>query len=68
MGVSAGRERVGMRVAAHYEIHGNLPGLEAVPSDVREASVDRVVVGGAVVPGPAGGLAGNARTRDSGIG
>ncbi len=36
-----------MRVAARYDIHGNLPALESVLRDVREASVDRIVVGGA---------------------
>jgi predicted phosphodiesterase len=41
-----------MRVAALYDIHGNLPALEAVLQDVRQAGVDRVVVGGDVVPGP----------------
>lgn len=41
-----------MRVAALYDIHGNLPALEAVLRDVREADVDLVVVGGDVVPGP----------------
>jgi putative phosphoesterase len=41
-----------MRVAAIYDIHGNLPALEAVIADIREAGVDRVVVGGDVVPGP----------------
>jgi predicted phosphodiesterase len=41
-----------MRVAALYDIHGNLPALEAVLQDVRQADVDRVVVGGDVVPGP----------------
>jgi predicted phosphodiesterase len=41
-----------MRVAALYDIHGNLPALEAVLREVREARVDRVVVGGDVVPGP----------------
>ncbi len=41
-----------MRVAARYDIHGNLPALEAVLRDVREASVDRIVVGGDVLPGP----------------
>jgi len=41
-----------MRVAALYDIHGNLPALEAVLEDVRQASVDQVVVGGDVVPGP----------------
>ena len=41
-----------MRVAALYDIHGNLPALDAVLEDVREAGVDRVVVGGDVLPGP----------------
>jgi len=41
-----------MRVAALYDIHGNLPALEAVLEDVRRASVDQVVVGGDVFPGP----------------
>ncbi|HEY0514136.1 MAG TPA: metallophosphoesterase family protein [Thermoanaerobaculia bacterium] len=41
-----------MRVAAIYDIHGNLPALEAVLQDVRQAGVDRIVVGGDVVPGP----------------
>lgn len=41
-----------MRVAAIYDIHGNLPALEAVLDDVRSEGVDRIVVGGDVVPGP----------------
>ena len=41
-----------MRVAALYDIHGNLPALEAVLEDVRKAGVNRVVIGGDVVPGP----------------
>jgi putative phosphoesterase len=41
-----------MRIAALYDIHGNLPALEAVLDDVRRVRVDRVVVGGDVVPGP----------------
>src|SRR5215208_1664628 len=41
-----------MRIAALYDIHGNLPALEAVLDDVRRAGVDRIVVGGDVVPGP----------------
>jgi putative phosphoesterase len=41
-----------MRVAALYDIHGNLPALEAVLAEIHRADVDRVVVGGDVVPGP----------------
>src|SRR5262245_3457423 len=41
-----------MRVAALYDIHGNLPALDAVLDEIAEASVDRVVIGGDVVPGP----------------
>jgi predicted phosphodiesterase len=41
-----------MRVAALYDVHGNLPALEAVLHEVRQAGVDRVVVGGDVIPGP----------------
>ena len=41
-----------MRIAALYDIHGNLPALEAVLADVRAAEVARVVVGGDVLPGP----------------
>jgi putative phosphoesterase len=43
---------VNIRVAALYDIHGNLPALEAVLTDVRRAGVDEIVVGGDVVPGP----------------
>jgi putative phosphoesterase len=41
-----------MRVAAIYDIHGNLPALEAVLEEVRRAGVDTVIVGGDVFPGP----------------
>jgi len=41
-----------MRVAALYDIHGNLPALEAVLVDVHRESVDLIVVGGDVLPGP----------------
>ncbi|HEY7993126.1 MAG TPA: metallophosphoesterase family protein [Candidatus Eremiobacteraceae bacterium] len=40
------------RVAALYDIHANLPALEAVLEDVRKAGVDRIVIGGDVLPGP----------------
>lgn len=39
-------------VAALYDIHGNLPALEAVLRDVRRSGATRVVVGGDVLPGP----------------
>ena len=41
-----------MRIAALYDIHGNLPALEAVLGEIRTARVDQVVVGGDVLPGP----------------
>jgi predicted phosphodiesterase len=39
-------------VAAIYDIHGNLPALEAVLLQIETADVDRIIVGGDVVPGP----------------
>lgn len=44
--------RMQMKVAALYDIHGNLPALEAVLRDVREVGADAIVVGGDVLPGP----------------
>jgi predicted phosphodiesterase len=41
-----------LRVAALYDIHGNLPALEAVLAEVAAARVDAIVVGGDVLPGP----------------
>jgi putative phosphoesterase len=41
-----------MKIAAIYDIHGNLPALEAVLSDIDRESVDVIVVGGDIVPGP----------------
>lgn len=41
-----------MRVAALYDIHGNLPALLAVLEEVRSIGADLLVVGGDVVPGP----------------
>jgi putative phosphoesterase len=41
-----------MRVAALYDIHGNLPALEAAMDDIRAARMDQVIVGGDVVLGP----------------
>jgi len=40
------------RVAALYDIHGNLPALEAVLADVDALVVDTIVVGGDVASGP----------------
>jgi predicted phosphodiesterase len=40
------------RLAALYDIHANLPALEAVLGEIRLAGVDQIVVGGDVVPGP----------------
>jgi putative phosphoesterase len=41
-----------LRIAALYDIHGNLPALEAVLAEVEAAGVDLVVVGGDLVAGP----------------
>lgn len=41
-----------MRIAALYDIHGNLPALEAVLDDINESDIDLVVVGGDVAWGP----------------
>lgn len=41
-----------MRLAALYDIHGNLPALEAVLHDVRRERVDQLIIGGDVLPGP----------------
>lgn len=41
-----------MRVAAIYDIHGNLPAVEAVLEEIRRADVEQIVVGGDVLPGP----------------
>lgn len=41
-----------MRVAALYDVHGNLPALEAVLGEVERERVDAVVSGGDVVWGP----------------
>lgn len=45
-------ERDVRRVAALYDIHGNLPALESVLRDIRRDDVELIVVGGDVVPGP----------------
>jgi putative phosphoesterase len=41
-----------MRVAAIYDIHGNLPALEAVLEAIQRERFDQVIVGGDVFPGP----------------
>ena len=41
-----------MRIAALYDVHGNLPALEAVLADPRCAAADLIVVGGDLVAGP----------------
>ena len=42
----------GSRVAAIYDVHGNLPALEAVLADLESINADLIVVGGDVVAGP----------------
>src|SRR5262249_32653365 len=41
-----------LRVAALYDVHGNLPALEAVLADVARERVDAIVVGGDFAAGP----------------
>jgi predicted phosphodiesterase len=41
-----------VRVAALYDVHGNLPALEAVLDDVERTGVDVIVSGGDLVAGP----------------
>jgi predicted phosphodiesterase len=41
-----------MRVAAIYDVHGNLPALQAVLQEIRYEKIDHIVVGGDVLPGP----------------
>jgi len=40
------------RIAALYDIHGNLPALEAVLEELADLRIDLIVVGGDVLPGP----------------
>jgi predicted phosphodiesterase len=42
----------GSRVAAIYDVHGNLPALEAVLAVLESVNPDLIVVGGDVVAGP----------------
>ncbi len=41
-----------MRLAALYDVHGNLPALDAVLAEVAEEGVDGIVCGGDLVAGP----------------
>jgi predicted phosphodiesterase len=41
-----------VRVAALYDIHGNLPALEAVLADAQALGPDRYLIGGDIVSGP----------------
>src|SRR5437773_477889 len=41
-----------MRVAALYDVHGNLPALEAVLAELEQDPPDAIVVGGDVLWGP----------------
>ncbi len=41
-----------MRVAALYDVHGNLPALEAVLAELENVVPDTILVGGDVVSGP----------------
>src|SRR5215831_18569727 len=41
-----------MKVAAIYDIHGNLPALEAVLNEINLGGMDLLVVGGDVASGP----------------
>jgi putative phosphoesterase len=41
-----------MKVAAIYDVHGNLPALQAVIDDIHAAQVEEIIVGGDLLPGP----------------
>jgi putative phosphoesterase len=41
-----------VRVAALYDVHGNLPALEAVLAEVEREGVDAIVIGGDIASGP----------------
>src|SRR5260370_3654918 len=41
-----------MKVAALYDIHGNLPALEAVLEEIAQAHFDLMGIGGDIGPGP----------------
>lgn len=41
-----------MRIAAIYDIHGNLSALQAVVTEITKANIDLIIVGGDVIAGP----------------
>jgi len=41
-----------MRIAALYDIHGNLPALQAVLAELAREEITALVIGGDVLPGP----------------
>lgn len=41
-----------MKIVALYDIHGNLPALDAVLKEVEQEDPDLILVGGDIVPGP----------------
>jgi len=41
-----------MKIAALYDIHGNLPALNALLEELKEVQPDLIVVGGDIVSGP----------------
>jgi putative phosphoesterase len=41
-----------MKIVALYDIHGNLPALDAVLTEVEQEHPDLILVGGDIVPGP----------------
>ena len=41
-----------MKIATLYDIHGNLPALEAVLAEIKQEDVDAIVVGGDALAGP----------------
>ncbi len=41
-----------MKIAALYDIHGNLPALNAVLAEINEVQPDLIVIGGDIVSGP----------------
>lgn len=45
-------DKVIRKVAAIYDIHGNLPALNAVLEELEKVQPDLVVVGGDIVSGP----------------